>query len=71
MIGSPYGSSYFHQIKLWNNNDYKKYKTYGTLQNTLGGVGIGILLALFLSGELAFKKWGTKTIKDNNENKKI
>ena len=36
----------------------------------LGGVGIGILLALFLSGELTFKKWGTKTIKDNNENKK-
>jgi len=39
-------------------------------KTTLGGVGIGILLALFLSGELTFKKWGTKTIKDNTENKK-
>jgi len=54
-----------------NNNDYKKYRTYVTLQNNSRGVGIGILLALFLSGELTFKKWGTKTIKDNNENKKI
>jgi hypothetical protein len=36
----------------------------------LGGVGIRILPALFLSDELTFKKWGTKTIKNKNENRK-
>ncbi|MBI5676119.1 MAG: hypothetical protein HZC48_09905 [Nitrospirae bacterium] len=36
----------------------------------LGGMGMGILITLFLSGELSFKKWGKKRIEDNTKDQK-
>lgn len=57
-------SNYEQTITARNLRLMEHYKTI------LGGLGLGILITLFLSGELSFKKCGKKRIEDNRENPK-
>lgn len=57
-------SNYETTMTVRNIRLMEHYKTI------LGGVGMGILITLFFSGELSFKKWGKNRIEDNKQDSK-